>query len=53
MSRISPQYLDLQVKLHNNPNYGVASIAIAPAVKDFFEAGKFLVPRVIGLCPQC
>ena len=41
MSRISPQYLDLQVKLHNNPNYGVASIAIAPAVMDFFEAGKF------------
>ena len=41
MSKISPKYLDLQKKLHKNPNYGVASISIAPAVKDFFEAGKF------------
>ena len=41
MSRISSKYLDLQKKLHENPNYGVASIGIASAVKDFFQAGKF------------
>ena len=41
MKLISNKYLALQTELHNNPNYGVASIGIAPEVKDFFKAGKF------------
>ena len=42
MRKISSEYLELQRKLHANPNYGVASILIAPIVKEFFEAGKFV-----------
>ncbi len=38
---ISPKYLKLQKKLHENPDYGVASIIAAPHIKDFFEAAKF------------
>ena len=41
MKKISIEYLALQKELHQNPYYGVASIGIAPEVKDFFEAGKF------------
>ena len=41
MNKISTKYLELQKKLHENPDYGVASISIAPVVKGFFEAGKF------------
>jgi hypothetical protein len=41
MKKISRKYLALQKELHQNPYYGVASIGIAPEVKDFFEAGKF------------
>ena len=41
MDKISSKYLELQKKLHENPDYGVASIGVAPLVKDFFEAGKF------------
>jgi len=41
MELISSKYLALQKELHKNQHYGVASISIAPEVKDFFEAGKF------------
>ena len=41
MELISSEYLALQTELHQNLYYGVASIGIAPEVKDFFEAGKF------------
>ena len=32
METISPEYLAEQQKLHENPNYGVASLAFAPTV---------------------
>jgi hypothetical protein len=35
---ISPQYLVLQQQLHLNPNYGVASVAYAPLVKEILGA---------------
>ena len=33
---ISPDYLQQQIDLHKNPNYGVASLGYAPIVKDIF-----------------
>ena len=41
MRTISEEYLSLQRELHLNPNYGVASLAFAPAVKKIFEDAKF------------
>ena len=41
MKKISAKYLELQIELHKNPNYGVASIGIAPDIKEFFKAAKF------------
>jgi hypothetical protein len=35
---ISAEYLALQKELHQNPNYGVASIGYAPLVKKLLEA---------------
>ena len=37
---ISDDYLDLQKKLHENPNYGVASIKFAPNVKKIILDAK-------------
>ena len=37
---ISDDYLKLQKKLHENPNYGVASIKFAPNVKTIVEDAK-------------
>jgi len=37
---ISDEYLDLQKKLHKNPNYGVASIKFAPNVKQIILDAK-------------
>ncbi|MBK17942.1 MAG: hypothetical protein CMM52_03775 [Rhodospirillaceae bacterium] len=37
---ISPEYLAQQQKLHENPNYGVASLHYAPLVKDLAEQAK-------------
>jgi hypothetical protein len=37
---ISPDYLALQKKLHENPNYGVASIGFAPLVRDVLKVTK-------------
>ena len=41
MKKISKDYLNLQTKLHENPNYGTASISIAPLVKKLFEDFEF------------
>ena len=41
MKTISKGYLNLQTKLHQDPNYGIASIKMAPAVKKIFEDSKF------------
>lgn len=41
MKKISTKYLNLQMELHKNPNYGVASIGIASEIKEFFQAAKF------------
>lgn len=37
---ISAEYLALQKQLHNNPNYGVASIGYAPLVKQILEISQ-------------
>jgi hypothetical protein len=37
---ISPQYLALQKALHENPDYGVASIGYAPIVRDILNSSK-------------
>ena len=37
---ISDNYLELQKKLHKNPNYGVASIGFASSVKKIIEDAK-------------
>jgi len=42
MRTISDEYLDLQKELHLNPNYGVASLQMAPAVKKIFEDSNFI-----------
>ncbi|BCD97536.1 class I SAM-dependent methyltransferase [Marinagarivorans cellulosilyticus] len=39
-SVISDEYLALQVEMHKNPNYGVASLGYAPIVADYFETNK-------------
>lgn len=40
MTTISETYLDLQRKLHENPNYGVASLAFAPIVAKIMSENK-------------
>jgi len=37
MDRISASYLEEQKRLHENPNYGVASIGFAPLVKEVLQ----------------
>jgi|SRR5688572_3982332 len=39
--RISEGYLEQQRKLHENPNYGVASIGYAPLVKELLTTYEF------------
>ena len=34
---ISPEYLEQQKILHQNPNYGVASLSFAPIIDDFIR----------------
>tara|TARA_B100000579_G_C22341905_1_gene625389 strand:+ start:22 stop:546 length:525 start_codon:yes stop_codon:yes gene_type:complete len=41
MKKISRKYLNLQTKLHENPNYGTASISMAPLVKKLFDDFEF------------
>jgi len=38
---ISKEYLDLQKELHLNPNYGQASLKMAPIVKKIYEDSNF------------
>jgi len=42
MTIISKEYLKLQQKLHENLNYGTASIKQAPLVKQIFKKNNFL-----------
>jgi hypothetical protein len=42
MKTISEEYLHLQKELHSNPNYGVASLQMAPIVKKIFEDSNFI-----------
>jgi hypothetical protein len=37
METISPEYLEEQIKLHKNPNYGMASIGFAPIVAQIID----------------
>ena len=37
LKTISQEYLQTQKQLHQNPNYGVASLLMAPVVKKIFE----------------
>lgn len=41
MKIISKEYLDLQKELHLNPDYGVASLQMAPTVKKIYEDSNF------------
>jgi hypothetical protein len=41
LKTISQEYLETQKQLHQNPNYGVASLAMAPFVKKIFEDSNF------------
>lgn len=41
MNTISDEYRNEQVKLHMNPNYGVASIAFAPLVAELVRNNKW------------
>lgn len=38
---ITSEYQQLQVELHKNPNYGVASLGYAPVVADLLESNEF------------
>ena len=50
-STISSEYLAMQRELHQNPNYGVASIKYAPIVKTIMQAGaKSLSDYGAGKC---
>ena len=42
LKTISQEYLEIQKQLHQNPNYGEASLAMAPIVKKIFENSKFI-----------
>jgi len=41
LKTISQEYLETQKQLHQNPSYGVASLAMAPFVKKIFEDSNF------------
>ena len=41
MKTISEGYLNLQKSLHENENYGTASISLAPSVKKLFTSNNF------------
>jgi hypothetical protein len=41
MKTISEGYLNLQKSLHENENYGTASISLAPSVKQLFTSNNF------------
>ena len=41
LKTISQEYLEIQKQLHQNPSYGVASLAMAPFVKKIFEDSNF------------
>lgn len=40
-STISPAYLEQQIALHKNPNYGIASLAFAPLVAQIIKSNGF------------
>ena len=42
LKTISQEYLEMQKQLHQNPNYGVASLNMAPVVKKIFETSNFI-----------
>ena len=42
LKTISQEYFQTQKQLHQNPNYGVASLKMAPFVKKFFENSNFI-----------
>ena len=42
MEIISKEYLNLQKKLHENENYGMASVSLALSVKKLFRANSFV-----------
>jgi hypothetical protein len=42
LKTISQEYLEIQKQLHENPKYGVASLAMAPFVKKIFEDSNFI-----------
>ena len=42
LKTISQEYLETQKQLHQNPNYGVASLQMAPFVKKIFEDSNFI-----------
>lgn len=50
--KISPAYLVLQQELHKNPNYGVASLGVAPIVKQIMQrcGAKSLSDYGAGKC---
>lgn len=37
---ISDEYLEMQSELHQNPNYGVASLSFAPLIADLIQQAK-------------
>ena len=42
MTIISKEYLKLQQQLHEDKNYGTASIKQAPLIKQIFEKNNFM-----------
>lgn len=40
LQTISDSYLSLQQNLHDNPEYGIASLSFAPIVADIIREGK-------------
>jgi hypothetical protein len=42
LKTISEEYLQMQKELHQSPNYGVASLTMAPVVKKIFEDSNFI-----------
>ena len=42
LKTISQEYLETQKQLHQNPNYGEASLVMAPFVKKIFEDSNFI-----------
>jgi hypothetical protein len=42
LKNISQKYLETQKELHKDPNYGIASLMMAPFVKKIFEYSNFI-----------